>query len=138
MMVVLDTNVIVSGIINPHGIPAKILNMVINGKITLVLYSRIFSEYKSALTSPKFSFPKEYVNVLLEFIKKKAVFVSPAPANLKPIDLSGLPFIEVALEKKIPLITGNKKHFRAIENLKVYSLKEFMKRLQTPHEFENL
>ena len=33
--IVLDTNVLVSGIINPYGSPAKILNLILNGNLII-------------------------------------------------------------------------------------------------------
>ena len=126
MNIVLDTNVLVSGIINPDGFPAKLLNMVINGKLTINADARILLEYDRVLKSPKFSFPKEDVEFLLNFLYRKSRPVTPNPVTIPIIDLSDLPFIEISLQEDIPLITGNKKHFENIKNLKLYSPREFL------------
>lgn len=126
MNIVLDTNVLVSGVINPDGLPARLLNIIINRTLTINADSRILSEYNRVLTSPKFSFPEMYILHLLNYIssESKPVLPNPYPSNLKdPFDLS---FVEVALHENIPLITGNKKHFENIENLRLYSPKEFL------------
>ena len=68
MKVVVDTNVIVSGIINPYGKPAHVLNLILNGELILCIDSRIYREYERVLKSPKFSFPEEYVKVFLDFL----------------------------------------------------------------------
>lgn len=112
MKVVLDTNVLVSALINPQGTPAKILNLVLNEELTLIVDSRIFSEYNTVLRRPKFSFDSANINCLLEFIRHTAVFVTPTSANLTLKDKSDEAFLEVAIFSKAScLITGNTKHF---------------------------
>ena len=127
MDIVIDTNVIVSGVINPDGFPAKILNMVVNGKLTINADSRIIDEYNRVLRSRKFSFPEAYIIPLLNYISSESKPVlpdNPYPLALK--DLSDRPFVEVSLYKDIPLITGNVKHFVNIKNLRLYNPKEFI------------
>ncbi|MGC8707576.1 putative toxin-antitoxin system toxin component, PIN family [Athalassotoga sp.] len=126
MNVVLDTNVLISGIINPKGIPADILNFVLNGRLILNLDSRILIEYDKVLRSPKFDFPKIYTETLLQFIESESVLITPEPIKADLIDPSDLSFIEVAIYRDVPLITGNIKHFQNIKNLKVYSPKDFL------------
>jgi putative PIN family toxin of toxin-antitoxin system len=128
MKVVVDTNVLVSGIVNPYGKPAHILNLILDEKLTLCIDSRIYSEYERVLLSPKFSFPKEYVKILLDFIKEKSVFVTPSPLEINPPDESDLPFLEVAFSAKVPIITGNKRHFESVKGVKIYTLAEFIDR----------
>ncbi|MCX6091062.1 MAG: putative toxin-antitoxin system toxin component, PIN family [Candidatus Atribacteria bacterium] len=53
--IVLDTNVLVAGIINPFGNPAKVLNLVLNGELIINADTRILSEYERVLKSQKFS-----------------------------------------------------------------------------------
>ena len=127
MDIVIDTNVIVSGVINPDGFPAKILNMVINGKLTINADSRIIDEYNRVLRSRKFSFPEIYILPLLNYISSESKPVLPDnPYLLSLKDPSGRPFVEVSLHKDIPLITGNGKHFENIKNLRLYNPKEFI------------
>jgi len=128
MKVVVDTNVLVSGIINPHARPAHVLNLVLDGKLTLCIDSRIYDEYERVLLSPKFSFPKEYVKILLDFIKRKSVFVVPLPLRTDPLDESDLPFLEVAFSAKAPIITGNRKHFENVKGIEIYTPSEFIEK----------
>lgn len=128
MKVVVDTNVLVSGIINPHGRPAHILNLVLDGRLILCIDSRIYSEYERVLLSPKFSFPGEHVRVLLDFIKRKSVFVVPSPLGIDPLDESDLPFLEVAFSAKAPIVTGNKKHPGNMKGTEMYTPSEFIEK----------
>ena len=56
MKIVLDTNVLVSGLINPKGVPAKILNLMLNEKIIVLYDNRILREYETVLSRRKFRF----------------------------------------------------------------------------------
>ena len=58
MKVVPDTNVIISGLINVDGTPAQIVNLLINGRITLLYDGRILQEYAEVLNRKKFGFKK--------------------------------------------------------------------------------
>ena len=54
MRIVLDTNVIISGLITMDGMPAQIVNLLLNGRITLVLDGRILREYTEVMNRKKF------------------------------------------------------------------------------------
>lgn len=110
--IVLDTNVLVSGLLSPHGAPAGLLDLVINGKVTLVLDSRIFSEYREVLNREKFSFSKEAIDDLMAFIGQAGIFITPVPLGVPVPDPGDLPFIEVACHAGVPIVTGNIRHFR--------------------------
>ena len=69
MKVVLDTNVIISGMINVEGTPAQIMNLLINARITILYDNRILKEYEEVLNRKKFSFKKSVINPILDYIK---------------------------------------------------------------------
>jgi putative PIN family toxin of toxin-antitoxin system len=127
MKVVVDTNVIVSGILKPEGLLAKVLNLVLSGKLLICADSRIINEYRNVLLRDKFGFPKKLVDDLIDFIESTAILVSPPPVLLDLIDEGDLPFIEVALFTNVPIITGNEKHFQAIDGLTIYTPNDFLK-----------
>jgi putative PIN family toxin of toxin-antitoxin system len=54
MKVVIDTNVIVSALMNANGTPAKILALVLNGKVKIVYDNRIIFEYIDVLSRKDF------------------------------------------------------------------------------------
>ena len=47
--VVYDTNVVVSGLLSSKGIPALLLDLVFNKRVSLVLSAEIFNEYADVL-----------------------------------------------------------------------------------------
>ena len=112
MYIVLDTNVLVSSLINPFGTPAKILNLVLNERIHLLFDTRIMNEYKEVLLRKKFNFTSQIVNDLLEFIKHNGTNIIVDPLSIDFKDPDDLPFYEVAISGKANyLITGNLAHF---------------------------
>jgi len=123
--IVLDTNVLVSGLISPHGAPARILNFIVNGDVILVLDSRIFSEYSDVLKRKRFSFPPDAVDEILSFIRNAGIFVSPNPLHQTIPDLDDLPFVEVAAYEHVPVVTGNLRHFGGC-GVSVMTPKEFI------------
>ena len=110
--IVLDTNVLVSGLLSPHGAPARILDLVIRGDVIIVLDGRIFSEYADVMRRDKFSFPEHAVNEIITFIEKEGIFISPVPLTCTVPDPGDLPFIEVSRHADVPIVTGNLRHFR--------------------------
>ncbi len=129
MRIVLDTNVLVSGLLSPFKAPGEIVRMVSSGELTLCLDARILSEYSEVLLRPKFGFRVDAVAALLHFVEYRGhtVASSPLPEHLP--DLSDEPFLEVALACGAEcLVTGNLAHFptRLRQGVAVFSPGEFM------------
>ena len=72
------------------------------------------------------------VSDFIDFIEKESYLVSPLPVTFKMNDNGYLPFIEVALYRNVPIITGNKRYFNieGVQKLVVYSPKEFLNYLK--------
>ena len=83
MKIVLDINVLISGLINPKGVPAKILNLMLNEKIIVLYDNRILSEYETVLCRRKFKFKKEIIDPLINFIKHEGIFIAADPQKTK-------------------------------------------------------
>jgi predicted nucleic acid-binding protein len=98
--------------LSPNGAPSRILNLVINGNIIVVLDARIFAEYSAVLKREKFSFPSDAINKIIAFLQREGVFISPLPLTCAIPDLGDLPFIEVSCHAKVPVVTGNIRHFK--------------------------
>jgi putative PIN family toxin of toxin-antitoxin system len=129
MIIVLDTNVIVSGILRPYSKAASILRLVATGAITLAYDLRIFSEYRDVLNRPKFTFAKEDIDAFLDQVDKEGVLVSVMPLKFRLPDPEDESFLEVALAgKATAIVTGNKRHFpkKECEGTKILSPAEFL------------
>ena len=129
MKIVLDTNVLVSGLLNPLGAPGQIVRMVSSGTIHLCCDARILSEYRQVLGREKFAFDAEGVSSLLQEIEANACWASPRPLPAPLPDLEDEPFLEAALTGEARcLITGNLKHYpsRLREGAVILSPSEFL------------
>jgi len=112
MTVVLDTNILVSALINPTGIPATILSLLLNGRLTVLYDNRILGEYKEVLSRPKFHFKKNLILQLLDYVRHEGEFVAAEPLRVPSVSEDDKMFYEVARAGKAQfLVTGNKKHF---------------------------
>lgn len=112
MNVVLDTNVLVSGLLSPFGPPGEIVRMVSSGEVALCLDARILSEYEDVLSRPRFAFDPDAVGALLDLIEHQAHLVASSPLPEALPDPDDGPFLEVAAACRADcLITGNLAHF---------------------------
>ncbi len=112
MRIVLDTNVLVSGLLNPEGTPAQILNLLINGKLVLLYDSRILKEYEEVLHRRKFGFRPTQTGPLLDYFGKEGEYISAEPSREPFRDEDDRMFYEVAVTgKAVCLVTGNKDHY---------------------------
>ncbi|HNK59013.1 MAG TPA: putative toxin-antitoxin system toxin component, PIN family, partial [Leptospiraceae bacterium] len=68
MRIVLDTNVLVSGILKPFSIPGEIVRRIGSGNLTLCFDARILAEYREVLHRPKFKIDKDDISIVLDFI----------------------------------------------------------------------
>jgi len=114
MRVVLDTNVLVSGLLNPYGAPGQIARMAAMGEISLCFDARILSEYREVLLRPTFGFRAEHVDALLEQIRTAGVSAAVHPLKSQLPDHDDEAFLEVAIASAAEyLVTGNSRHYPA-------------------------
>jgi len=128
MLVVLDTNVLVSAFWSKSSIPATVLGLALDGKVKPCFDDRILLEYWSVLMRPRFNFTEEEVRIVLQAIKETGISVLPEPLALKFTDDADRKFYEVAKSCDATLITGNLKHFP--QEPHIVSPAEFLERYQ--------
>lgn len=113
MRIVLDTNAIVSGLLNPEGNPGRIVDLLLAGEVTLLVDDRILAEYRAVLRRSKFRLDSADVSDFLDFLEAESERVAAPPLGLKLPDESDRAFLEVALAARADsLVTGNIRHFR--------------------------
>lgn len=110
--VVIDTNVLVSALINEHGAEAAVLLAVAEGRLTWCVSPPILVEYGTVLRRPKFS---RISGALITALLQKAaaaVLVNPTTTlNISPEDPDNR-FYECAEAAEADyIVTGNRKHF---------------------------
>ncbi len=111
MLVVIDTNILVSALWSRNGAPARVLSMIISGMLIPCYDYRILNEYRDVLTRPKFKFSNGEVSALLEWIVDNGRSVIAEPLDAAFMDEADKKFYEVAKFCGAKLITGNIKHF---------------------------
>jgi putative PIN family toxin of toxin-antitoxin system len=110
---VLDTNVIISGLLAADSLPATILDLALQGKIHAALSPAILTEMDKVLRRPRFAFEPREIGSFLALFKSRAKLVSPKKTlSLCQDDPSDNRFLECAeIAKAEFLVTGNKSHF---------------------------
>jgi putative PIN family toxin of toxin-antitoxin system len=129
MKIVLDTNVLVAGLLSPFGPCAKIVRMLSSGDLTVYFDSRILSEYNEVLRRSKFRFQVDKVVALLDYIENHGHIVASSPLSDLLPDSGDEPFLEVAVAgQAVCLVTGNQAHFppKQCQGIKVLSPSDFL------------
>lgn len=111
---VLDTNVVVSGLLSPSGPPGRLVDVLLARRLRLALDDRIEIEYREVLARPRLGIEpvrREAFLAILQF--QDHVTAMPWPHRLPP-DEDDVVFLEVALQMAARTVaTGNLKHFPA-------------------------
>jgi putative PIN family toxin of toxin-antitoxin system len=130
LRVVLDTNILVPGLLNPSGNPGRVVDLFLAGEITLLVDDRILAEYRAVLPRPKFSFEPGEISSLLDAIESEASRISALPLLVELPDSGDIPFLEVAMTGQAEsLVTGNARHFKsAAHRIRIESPAEFIER----------
>lgn len=141
MRIVLDTNVLVSGLLNPHGAPGRVLDLIVAGSVLLLWDDRILAEYDEVLARPKFGFSARQVKPLIDYLRLSGESILAAPLELPRSahvpDQFDLPFAEVAAAGQADvLVTGNPGHFSFLKlmGIEVSSPATFLGRLREKHD----
>ena len=135
MKVVLDTNVLVAGLLSPFGPCGDIVRMVSAGKLTLCVDARVLSEYHEVLRRPKFNFDQDKVAAILDYIEHHSLVVASVPLSVSLPDPDDKPFLEIAISGDASyLVTGNNAHFSSqlCEGVEVVSPAGFLRRVAKP------
>lgn len=114
MRVVLDTNVLVSGLLSPYGPPATVVDLVGSGALRVCFDGRILEEYSDVLARPRLGLESADVETVLARLTSNGIRVAPRPVDTVLPDPDDQPFLEVALAAEADyLVTGNQRHFPA-------------------------
>ena len=113
MKIVLDTNVLVAGLLSPFGPYAEIVRMLSSGGLKLYFDARILSEYSEVLRRPKFRFQMDKITALLDPIERHGHIMASSPLSRLLPDPDDQPFLEVTVagQAVVCLVTGNHAHY---------------------------
>lgn len=112
--VVLDTNVLVSAMIQPQGLPARIFLLAVAGRLGLTVCGEMYSEYEEVLRRPRFRLPEAAIDGVLELIRQRGYWVRPSGVPRVCSDPDDDIFVACAQAGDADfLVTGNIRDFPA-------------------------
>ena len=109
---VLDTNVLVSGLLSPFGPPGRLVDALLARHLRIAIDDRVEAEYREVMARPTLGISairRAAVQAIFQF----QVPVTTVPwSGSAPPDEDDTMFLEVALQTSTrTLVTGNLKHF---------------------------
>lgn len=127
--VVLDTNILISALLTPQGLPAHVLSRCLSDTdVQLCVSAETDSEYEAVISRPKFKFSPQEANAMLSAVRKRALWITPRnPVKVCPDPDDDL-FLECAQEAEAHyLVTGNKRHFPGLwQRTLIVTAREFL------------
>lgn len=113
MKIVIDANVLISGMLNPSGPPGRIVDLLRTGALQVVVDDRILSEYTDVLRRRYFLryFRKPERDDVIEYLSRNSHYTLSEIVDHDIPDEGDVPFLEIALNEGLPLITGNLKNY---------------------------
>lgn len=114
--VVIDTNVLVSALLNMNSNPGTVLLSVFKGETIPLLNPEILAEYRDVLARKKFKFPAEEVETVLKVLTSSCLNVTALPKDYPEVcDPKDQCFYAVTMTGRQTedalLVTGNIRHF---------------------------
>jgi putative PIN family toxin of toxin-antitoxin system len=136
--IVLDTNVLVSALLNREGPPATLLDLILTGALKLVYCTEMLIEYREVLARPRLNIDRALASATCDDLVALAEQVDPADLYKSPLAVLMPPpahfpdpddalFVEVGLVADVDaIVTGNTKHFIKVVRPPVYSPSNFL------------
>lgn len=132
MRAVVDTNILVSGLLGTSSPPSEVVMAIATDRIRPVVCAEIVAEYRDVLARPRLRIRPDRAAELLKMIEQTADWVTvPAFAGVPPLpDPDDWPFFAAARVAACPLITGNVRHFPADMGVRVMTAREWVEAIQ--------
>jgi putative PIN family toxin of toxin-antitoxin system len=113
--VVLDTNILVSALLQPQGLPARTFLMTLAGTTAqLCVSGDIYAEYEEVMRRAKFNRSEAAIETALRAIRQNGFWVKASEKMHACSDPDDDIFLECALAARAHyIVTGNLKHFPA-------------------------
>jgi putative PIN family toxin of toxin-antitoxin system len=127
MLAVVDTNVLVSGLLHADSLPAAVLRDIARGRLTPVVSIEVLDEYRRVLPRPRLKLDPSDIEELLGLLAASSEWVRVPPYDVAPAlpDPADWPFIACALAAGCPVITGNARHFPGALGVQVMTARQW-------------
>jgi putative PIN family toxin of toxin-antitoxin system len=111
---VIDTNVLVSGLLSPAGNEALILLAIHQGLVHPCFSEEILEEYSAVLARPKFAFSSDEIAAVLAMFRSQGQLFSSEVSAATSTDPGDTKFLQCAEAAQADyIVTGNKRDFPA-------------------------
>ena len=141
LLIVLDTNVLVSGMLNPKGAPGKIVDLILNNQIQVACDNRILGEYEEVLTRPELRLDQIKVFAAIDCIELSGKLIESQSLSKEGYtDPDDIMFAEVFITSSADsLVTGNLRHYKPLleQNASVLSPTQFLEKYFPASENKN-
>ena len=112
----IDTNVLVSALLNYRSNPGQVLHSVFNGETILLVNEEILAEYREVLARKKFHFPPDLVEIVLTRLAACSLNIYTISGDFPEVaDPKDRCFYAVTMSERQTedalLVTGNIRHF---------------------------
>ena len=112
----IDTNVLVSALLNFQSNPGQVLLSVFNGETIPLVNEEILAEYRDVLARKKFRFPPDLVEIILTRLAACSLNISAVSEDFPEVaDPKDRCFYAVTMSERQSedalLVTGNIRHF---------------------------
>jgi putative PIN family toxin of toxin-antitoxin system len=127
--VVLDTNILISALLQPQGFPARsFLTALAGTKAQLCVSGDIYAEYEEVMRRPKFNRSEAVIEQTLRAIRQNGFWIKPAEKIRSCSDPDDDIFLECSQAARAHyLVTGNLKHFPAKwANAQIVTARQFL------------
>ena len=121
IVVVLDTNVLVSGLLSSNGSPGKILDLIIGNHIQVAYDDRILGEYEEVLSRPELHIRPSQAFAVIGHIELSGKYVTAELLSTEGYpDPDDIMFAEVLIASNAnTLVTGNLRHYNPLVQRKM-------------------
>jgi len=130
MLVVLDTNVVVSGLLSETGKPGRILDLALENRFQVAYDDRILGEYEDVLARPELRIRPARARAVIAYMELTGQQIDASALSSDGFDdPDDLPFAEVFLTANADaLVTGNLRHFAPLveKGLAIFSPARFL------------
>ncbi len=125
---VLDTNVVVSALLQPEGAAAPILDLAMSKYFHCYVSESLLEEYGEVLARAHFGLDRRRVTKYIRKMRKTAVVVAPRKKLSITSDPDDNMILECALEARADyVVTGNVRHFPAkFQDIRVILPRQFL------------
>jgi uncharacterized protein len=109
---VIDTNILVSALLQPESLPAAVLMLALSGEVHLWVSEAVFAEYDEVIRRPRFRIRPDVIEGTLHSIRELGHWVKPNARIEECPDPDDDIFLECAQASGAEyLVTGNRRHF---------------------------